>query len=207
MKHLLLTTIAAVLLVGCVKSEKQGFAQQPLVVSGGTGNIVQANPEKVAQDDPPLRAAHFAFIVDPSLKAHVMRESEGNVPDKFVWQAEKKYRIDGKTYALKYSIDGRKHALNAGGKTFELVDGNYFRFYILPGPTLFVDQLPVVDTLGLAISEGVQLQVRAVFDAHPLHAGIPKDRRAAIPEVKANSASNIQQNLRKLGEELEAEAK
>ena len=87
MKNILITTIAAVVLVGCVKSEKQGFAQQPLVVSGGTGNIVQANPEKVAQDDPPLRAAHFALIVDPSLKAHVMGESEGNVPDKFVWQA------------------------------------------------------------------------------------------------------------------------
>ena len=87
MKHILITAIAAVLLVGCSKSEEQGFAQQPLVVSGGTGNIVQANPEKVAQDDPPLRAAHFAFIVDSSLEAHVMGEYEGNVPDKFVWQA------------------------------------------------------------------------------------------------------------------------
>ena len=83
MKHILITAIAAVLLVGCSKSEEQGFAQQPLVVSGGTGNIVQANPEKVAQDDPVLRAAHFRFVVDPSLEAHVMDEFEGNVPDKF----------------------------------------------------------------------------------------------------------------------------
>ena len=96
MKHILITAIAAVLLVGCSKSEEQGFAQQPLVVSGGTGNIVQANPEKVAQDDPLLRAAHFTFVVDPSLEAHVMDEFEGNVPDKFFWQAGKTYRIDGK---------------------------------------------------------------------------------------------------------------
>ncbi|MBT6658742.1 MAG: hypothetical protein HOB00_00460, partial [Verrucomicrobia bacterium] len=105
MKHILITAIAAVLLVGCSKSEEQGFAQQPLVVSGGTGNIVQANPEKVAQDDPLLRAAHFRFVVDPSLEAHIMDEFEGNVPDKFFWQAGKTYRIDGKKYALKYSID------------------------------------------------------------------------------------------------------
>ena len=47
MKNILITEIAALLLEGCTKSEEQGFAQQPLVVSGGTGNIVQANPEKV----------------------------------------------------------------------------------------------------------------------------------------------------------------
>ena len=113
---------------GVFKIRGASFAQQPLVVSGGTGNIVQANPEKVAQDDPLLRAAHFTFVVDPSLEAHVMDEFEGNVPDKFFWQAGKTYRIDGKKYELKYSIDGREHVLNAGGQRFELVDGNYFRF-------------------------------------------------------------------------------
>jgi len=207
MKHILITAIATVLLVGCSKSEEQGFAQKPLVVSGGTGNIVQANPEKVAQDDPLLRAAHFRFVVDPSLEAHVMDEFEGNVPDKFFWQAGKTYRIDGKKYALKYSIDGREHVLNAGGQRFELVDGNYFRFHILSGPTLFVDQLPVVDTIGNAASERVQSQVSAVFDAHPSRARIPKASRTAIPEAKANRPSNIQQNLRRLGAELKAEGK
>ena len=206
MKQLLIT-IAALVLVGCSKSEEQGFFQQPLVVSGGTGNIVQANPEKVAQDDPLLRAAHFTFVVDPSLEAHVMDEFEGNVPDKFFWQAGKTYRIDGKKYALKYSIDGREHVLNAGGQRFELVDGNYFRFHILSGPTLFVDQLPVVDTIGNSASERVQSQVSAVFDAHPSRARIPKASRTAIPEAKANRPSNIQQNLRRLGAELKAEGK
>jgi len=203
----LITTIAAAVLIGCSKSEEQGFAQQPLVVSGGTGNIVQANPEKVAQDDPLLRAAHFTFVIDPLLEAHVMDEFEGNVPDKFFWQARKTYRIDGKKYTLKYSIDGREHVLNAGGHRFELVDGNYFRFHILSGPTLFVDQLPVVDTIGDAASKSVQLQVSAVFDAHPSRARFSKALRTAIPEAKANRPSNIKQNLRRLGAELKAEGK
>jgi hypothetical protein len=206
MKQLLIT-IAAAVLIGCSKSEEQGFAQQPLVVSGGTGNIVQANPEKVAQDDPLLRAAHFTFVIDPLLEAHVMDEFEGNVPDKFFWQARKIYRIDEKKYSLKYSIDGREHVLNAGGQRFELVDGNYFRFHILSGPTLFVDQLPVVDTIGDSASESVQSQVSAVFDAHPSRARIPKASRTTIPEAKANRPSNIQQNLRRLGEELKTEDK
>ena len=206
MKQLLIT-IAAAVLIGCSKSEEQGFAQQPLVVSGGTGNIVQANPEKVAQDDPLLRAAHFTFVIDPLLEAHVMDEFEGNVPDKFFWQARKIYKIDEKKYSLKYSIDGREHVLNAGGQRFELVDGNYFRFHILSGPTLFVDQLPVIDTIGDSASERVQSQVSAVFDAHPSRAWIPKASRTAIPEAKANRPSNIQQNLRRLGEELKTEDK
>ena len=136
-----------------------------------------------------------------------MDEFEGNVPDKCFWQAGKTYRIDRKKYALKYSIDGREHVLNAGGQRFELVDGNYFRFHILSGPTLFVDQLPVIDTIGDSASERVQSQVSAVFDAHPSRAWIPKASRTAIPEAKANRPSNIQQNLRKLGAELKAEGK
>ena len=36
-----------------------------------------------AQDDPLLRAAHFTFVVDQSLEAHIMDEFEGNMPENF----------------------------------------------------------------------------------------------------------------------------
>jgi hypothetical protein len=72
---------------------------------------------------------------------------------------------------------------------------------------LFVDQLPVVDTIGNAASERVQSQVSAVFDAHPSRARIPTASRTGIPEAKVNQPSNIQQNLRRLGAELKAEGK
>ena len=178
------------------------FPDQPLVVGGGTDNIVQANPEYVAQNEPPRRFAHFEFVVDPSLKAHEPSVSSGNVPDKFVWQARRKYRIEGKTHALDYSLDGRTHTLSAGGKTFELAKGNYFRFYILPGPSLLVDQLPVVDTIGDAASEDVQSRVGAVYDAHPSRTEIPKASRTAIPEVKTDFLSPVERNLKKLSEQL-----
>jgi len=95
-----------------------------------------------------------------------------------------------------------KTRVSAGGKTFELAKGNYFRFHILPGPSLLVDQLPVVDTIGDAASEDVPSQVKAVFDAHPSRTEIPKASRTAIPEAKTDSLSPVERNLKKLYEQF-----
>ncbi len=178
------------------------ISNRPLIVGGGTDTIVQANPERVTPNEPPRRAAHFEFVVDPSLEAHLAISGGSNVPDKFVWQASRKYRIDGKMHVLDYSINGREHTLSAGGKTFELAKGNYFRFHLFSGPSFHVDQLPVIDTIGDAASEDVQSQVAAVFDAHPPRTEIPKSSRTAIPVAKTDSLSPVERNLKILGERV-----
>ena len=180
------------------KTEPKPFNDTPLVIGGGTDTIVQANPEIVRQNEPPRRAAHFEFIITPQINASEYSVSSGNVPNKFGWRGSRDYRIDGNMYELAYSLDGREHSFNAGGRTFDLAKGNYFRFYILPGPSFVVDQLPIVNTFGNAMSEEVQLEARAVFDAHPLHKSFPEASRIAIPPVNRDEISPSKRNLNSL---------
>lgn len=171
------------------------FSDTPLVIGGGTDTIVQANPEFVRQNELPRRAAHFEFIIAPQIDANEYSVSSGNVPNKFGWRGSRNYRIDGNIYELAYSIDGREHCFKAGGRTYDLAKGNYFRFYILPGPSFVVDQLPIVNAFGNPMSEEVQQEARAVFDSHPLRKVFPEDSRIAIPPVNTDDISPSKRNL------------
>lgn len=177
------------------KTEPKPFNDTPLVIGGGTDTIVQANPEIVRQNEPPRRAAHFEFIITPQINANEYRVSSGNVPNKFSWRGSRDYSIDGNMYELAYSLDGREHCFNAGGRTFDLAKGNYFRFYILPGPSYVVDQLPIVNAFGNPMAEEVQQEARAVFDAHPLRKVFPEASRIAIPSVNRDDISPSKRNL------------
>ncbi len=177
------------------KNGAKPFNDTPLVIGGGTDTIVQANPEIVRQNEPPRRAAHFEFIITQQVNAQQYSVSSGNVQNKFGWRGSRVYRIDGNMYELAYSLDGREHSFNAGVRTFDLAKGNYFRFYILPGPSFLVDQLPIVNTFGNAMSEAVQLEARAVFSAHPLRKAFPKASRIAIPALNRDDIFPSKRNL------------
>jgi hypothetical protein len=122
---------------------------------------VDGNPEAVAAGDPILRAAHIAIVPGSSVKAQSSSSSAGNLPDKFEWQGDYGYVVNGKPLEIQITIDGRRRTFAAGGKSFHLAQGNYFRITILPGPAIQIVQIPIVDVLG-----DDPEKVKGVFAAH-----------------------------------------
>jgi len=147
------------------------FPDMPLVVGGERGSsdsggaryeTVNGVPEAVPADAPILRAAHIAIVPSSSVTARVSSSSAGNTPDKFFWQGDDEYVVDGKSMNIRMTIDGRVHTFSVGGKSFQLAQGNFFRITIVPGPSIQVIQIPIVDIL-----ENDPGKVKAVFSTHP----------------------------------------
>jgi hypothetical protein len=126
----------------------------PMVVGGvssgsnGTGKVyltVHASPPRVQQGEPMQCAARFEFSVDENVESQFTGESSGNTPDKFYWQCERNYLIDGQPLAINFAIDGRKWILIHDDSEYNLHKGNHFRIRIDPHANVEIEQLRIVD--------------------------------------------------------------
>jgi hypothetical protein len=143
----------------------------PIVVGGSSedsnsdGNIcltVSGEPPIVKAFDPIFQIANVIIVPEESLGVQTGESSNGNTSDKFIWNAEYEFTINGNPYTINLSIDGRTMMFQAGGKSFKLADGNYFRIKLLSGPSLSVQQLPVID-----VEDDDTAKVKSIFKNYP----------------------------------------
>ncbi len=128
----------------------------PLVVNGSTGKgatdgteliTLNGGLEVVKASDPILHIAHVMIIPAPSVRAELTDSTHGNTPDKFVWKGDFNFKLDGQPGTLSLRLDGRAHTVDAGGQSFDLAKGNFFRVRMMHGWQLAVEQFPVIDVM------------------------------------------------------------
>lgn len=159
----------------CVLSWGCNFRRNALpdepIAFGGSGHGYESGIQYVTvhggrsistSSDPELSVAHIEISPDPSLEASLTDSSGGNTPDRFVFTGRESFKSRGTSFHVDLRVDGRQHAFSAGGRTFALADGNFFRIRIGPDRSIQASQLPVFDVL-----EGDHEKVKAVFRAHP----------------------------------------
>jgi hypothetical protein len=139
----------------------------PLVVnsSRGKGSIdgmelftLSGGLEIVQPADPILHIAHVMIVPDPAVKAESTDSSHGNTPDKFLWNGDFNFKLDGQRGTVSLRLDGRTHTFDAGAGSFNLAKGNFFRVRMMHGWQLVVEQFPVVD-----VTEDDPSQIEARF--------------------------------------------
>jgi hypothetical protein len=143
----------------------------PLVVNGSTGKgssdgtelfTLNGGLEVVQPADPILHIAHVMIIPGQMVKAESVGATDGNTPDKFVWNGDFNFKLDGQPGTLSLRLDGRAHTFLAGGRSFDLAKGNFFRVRMMHGWQLVVEQLPVIDVME---DDPSKIEARfAVFD-------------------------------------------
>jgi hypothetical protein len=166
--------------IGCGRGEPavhtvggRSLPNGPLVVNGSTGGksssdgtelfTLNGGLEVVQASDPILSIVHVKIIPAPSVKSESMDSTPGNTPDKFFWNGDFNIKLDGQAGTLSLNLDGRAHTFHAGGRSFDLAKGNFFRVTMMPGWQLVVEQFPVVDVLEYDPSK---IEARfAVFDS------------------------------------------
>jgi hypothetical protein len=125
------------MVVGGVSSGSNGAGTEYLTV--------HASPPRVQKNDPEQCAARFEFSTAKGVQLRHTGESSGNIPDKFYWRSERNYVVDGRPLAIALAIDGREWTMIHENSKYKLNAGNHFRVKIGAGPSVEIQQLPIVD--------------------------------------------------------------